>query len=498
MKSALISIVVVFFMGIPLSLTAKDSAGPLPQTTLSTTNVFVIPVSGDVEPVMAAYIKRAVADALTSVSEPLIVLEIDTFGGRVDAALNIVDTMMGISRGQSIAFVKTKAISAGALIALSCNSLVMRPSTTLGDCAPISFDGNEAKMLGEKFQSPLRAKFRTLARKNGYPPALAESMVSARMEVFRVSFPDKTLYLDAEALADLSEAETKMIVSKTTVVAKDELLTMDDAEAHELGFSTMTAESIEDMLGKMNIKNFDLVRLEQNWAESWGRRIAMISPILMIIGMAALYTEFKAPGFGLPGITGLICLGLVLFNQHIVGLADNLELILFALGLILLGFEVFVIPGFGIAGISGFMLIGAGLILSFQDFVLPDPAMPWQAELFAANLTRVLIALVGSFLLSLAFIRYGLPRLGRYVQGPYLDDTLADSHAPAQEAMQVAVGQTGLAATALRPAGKMNIGDSNIDVVAEGVFIDKGSVVRVIAVKGSRVVVAPVPDEGNG
>jgi membrane-bound serine protease (ClpP class) len=495
MKNILVFMVFALCMGFPLSLTAKEVSFVFPQNLSNTTKVFVIPVTGDVEPVMAAYIKRAVAVAVASGPDPLIILEMDTFGGRVDAALNIVDTMTNITNGQTLAFVKTQAISAGALISLSCNFLVMKQNTTLGDCAPISFAGNEAKMLGEKFQSPLRAKFRTLARKNSYPPELAESMVTARMEVFKVSFPDKTIYLDAEALADLSEAKRKQILNKTTVVAKGELLTMDDTEALELGFSRMTAGSIVDMLGKMGIKNFELVREEQNWAESWGRKIAMISPILMIIGMAALYTEFKVPGFGLPGIVGLICLGLVLFNQHIVGLADNLELILVALGLVMLGFEIFVIPGFGIAGISGFLLIGAGLILSFQDFVWPDPTMPWQADLFIANLTKVLGALIGSFFISLAFIRYGLPRLGNVVEGPYLESTLADSHADSHEAMVSVVGQTGLAATSLRPAGKMDIGDRNIDVVTEGIFIEKGSSVKVIAIKGNRVVVSLLDDD---
>jgi membrane-bound serine protease (ClpP class) len=472
-----------------LGLTAKGRTASSPLGFSKTTKVFVIPVTGDVEPVMGLFIKRAVASAVASGPEPLIILEMDTFGGRVDAALNIVDTMTDITNGQTCAFVKTKAISAGALISLSCNFLVMKPNSTLGDCAPISFDGNEAKMLGEKFQSPLRAKFRTLARKNGYPSELAEAMVSADIEVYKVTFPDTTVYLDAEALADLPEARVSQILQKTTIVAKGELLTMDDSEALELGFSRMTAGSIPEMLEKMGIEDFELIRVEENWAESWGRRITMISPILMLIGLAALYTEFKAPGFGLPGLVGLICLGLVLFNQHIVGLADNLELILVALGLLMFGFEIFVIPGFGIAGISGFLLIGAGLLLSFQDFVWPDPALPWQAELFIANMTKLLSTAIGSFLLSLTFIRYGLPRLGRVVNGPYLQDTLADSHADSSEAIGIVVGQVGIAATPLRPAGKMNIGSMNIDVVTEGVFIEKGNSVRVIAIKGNRIVV---------
>ncbi len=485
--NTLVALLFVLCLVLPLRLNAKE----IPTASPKITTVFVIPVSGEVEPMMAAHIKRAVAFTAASGPNILIVLEMDTFGGRVDAALNIVDTMT-MAPAQTVAFVKTRAISAGALIALSCNSLVMRPHTTLGDCAPISFAGKEVKMLGEKFQAPLRAKFRTLARRNSYPPTLAESMVSDRMEVFKVSFPNKTVYLSAKGLADLSAAQTKQIQKKSQVVAKGELLTMDDAEALDLGFSRMTVVSIVDMLEKMGIKKFKVVRVEQNWAESLGRIITMISPLLMLIGMAALYTEFKIPGFGLPGIVGLICLGLVIFNQYIVGLAGNLDIILIALGLVMLGFEVFVIPGFGIAGISGFLLIGAGFILSFQDFVWPNSAMPWQMDLFVANLIKVLSSLVGSLLISLAFIRFCLPRLGKVIDGPYLHETLVDSHADSHEAMAIEVGQVGFAATPLRPAGKMTIRNMNmnIDVITEGYFIEKGCAVQVIAIKGNRVVVA--------
>ncbi len=139
--------------------------------------VFVIPVSGEVEPTMAAFIERAVQQT-AQYPDALLIFEMDTFGGRVDAALNIVETLLHTGSRKTVAFVKTKAISAGALIALACNDLVMRPSTTIGDCAPITYSGEGPKMMGEKFQSPLRAKFRSLARRNHYPPTLAEAMVT--------------------------------------------------------------------------------------------------------------------------------------------------------------------------------------------------------------------------------------------------------------------------------------------------------------------------------
>jgi membrane-bound serine protease (ClpP class) len=450
--------------------------------------VYVIPVNGDVEPAMAAYIERAVQETGTD-TESIIVLELDTFGGRVDSALKIVETMTGIEGARTIAFVKNKAISAGALIALSCNDLVMQPSTTIGDCAPISFSQEGPQMLGEKFQSPLRAKFRTLARRNGYPIALAESMVSAHLEIHEVKMADRTLYLNSTDLQGMTEDEQKKIIAQKVVVAEDELLTMDDAEALNMGFSKMTASSIPDMLDRLDIKDYRMIRLEPSWSEALGRFLTSIAPILMMIGMAALYAEYKAPGFGLPGLVGIICLGLVFGNQYIVGLADYTEFILILLGLVLLGFEVFVIPGFGIAGVAGFTCIGLGMILSFQDFVLPDPNLPWQRDILLGNLTKVLGSFVVAFVSALVFLGYFFPRLGKLVKGPYLDTTLADSHADSHEAWKVKVGELGTAATFLRPAGKARFGDRDIDVVTEGDYIEKGAKVKVLAIKGNRVVV---------
>jgi membrane-bound serine protease (ClpP class) len=470
----------IFILCLLLSGTAGAETGPV--------SVYVIPVSGDVEPAMAAYIERAVKEAGTD-SEAIIVLELDTFGGRVDSALKIVETMTGVKGPRTIAFVKNKAISAGALIALSCNDLVMQPNTTIGDCAPISFTQDGAQMLGEKFQSPLRAKFRTLARRNGYPVALAESMVSAHLEIYEVKMPERTLYLNANDLEGMSETERDKIITQKVVVAEDELLTMDDAEARSLGFSMMSVASISDMLDRLNIKDYKMIRLEPSWSEALGRFLTSIAPILMMIGMAALYSEYKAPGFGLPGLVGIICLGLVFGNQYIVGLADYAELILILLGLVLLGFEVFVLPGFGIAGVAGFTCIGLGMILSFQDFVLPDPNLPWQGEILVDNLTLVLGSFVVAFVIALVSLSYFFPRLGKLVKGPYLDTTLASSHADSHEAREVRVGELGKAATFLRPAGKARFGERDIDVVTEGDFIEKGAKVKILVIKGNRVVV---------
>ena len=456
---------------------------------ISGQKVYVIPVSGDVEPGMAAFIKRAFRDA-AQYPDAVFVLEMDTFGGRVDSALQIVDTLLKDPGGKTIAFVENKAISAGALIALACNELVMKPNTTIGDCAPITFSSEGAKMLGEKFQSPLRAKFRTLAKKNGYPPALAEAMVTPDMIVYEVKLTGKTIYMDSQAFADLSPKEKENVLSKKTVVAKGELLTMDDHEARELGFSRMSAASIHEMLGRMGITDYEIININESWSESLVRLISSIAPILMMIGMAALYTELKAPGFGVPGIVGITCLGLVFLNQYMVGLADHTELLLLALGIVLLGIEVFVTPGFGVMGLGGMFLVGIGMVFAFQDFELPDPSLPWQKEILIKNMSLVLGSFLAAFIFSLFFLRYMLSGLGKVINGPYLESTLKNSVADSIEAKKVRVGDSGTAYTFLRPAGKIKIGNDLFDVISEGEFIEKGTPVIISEKRGNRLIVA--------
>ncbi len=453
--------------------------------------VYVIPVSGEVDPGMAAFVERAVQD-ISNDPNGIVVANIDTFGGRVDSALEIVDTFLKIPEKQSIAFVEKKAISAGALIALSCGNLVMQPATTIGDCAPISYSKEGPEMLGEKFQSPIRAKFRALAKRNGYPVKLAEAMVSLDKEIFEVLIDGKKVLMDASDYKDLTDEEKKKITLKKTIVEKGELLTMHAEEAVELGFSKMTATSIDDMLKQMGIENYEVIPIEQSWSETLVRFIGNIAPILMMIGLAALYIEMKAPGFGVPGIVGIICLAIVFLNQYMVGLADYTELLVICFGLVLMGMEVFVLPGFGIAGVAGIVCLAVGLVLSFQGFVLPDPSIPWEADLLTHNIAVIFAAYIFAFMFTLFFMRYILPRFSTSTKGPYLMADLKEAHADSSETPKIKTGDKGVAKTYLRPSGKADINDDLFDVVSESEFIEKGTSIVVSSIKGNRIIVSRI------
>lgn len=450
--------------------------------------VIVIPVEGNVNAALSAFIRRVIREN-SNRSGCVFVLEMDTFGGEVDAAFQIVDTLVGVRNATTIAYVKTKAISAGALIALACDSMIMKQSTTIGDVAPLTMSSEGPKMLGEKFQSPIRAKFRTLAKRNGYSETLTEAMVTQEIAVSKVRLPDTVLYLDSTELADLSPELKKSIIATTTIVKKGELLTMDDVEAHDLGFSKGSVGSFEEMLKQMNLQGEKLIRYKRSWSETLVHIIGSIAPILMMIGMAALFIEIRTPGFGVPGIIGIVCLAAVFLSQYMVGLADYTELLLMAIGIILLAVEVFVLPGFGIAGIAGIAFLLVAMVLSLQSFVLPRPEFPWQKEQLIRNLIYASGSMAGAIVLIVLFFRYLFPRLGMVVSGPYLHVSLDDAHIDSATERQLSIGDSGTALTALRPSGKADIGKVLYDVVAESMFIEKGERVSVIEISGNRIVV---------
>ena len=477
----LFSLLSILFFSTFSFASSNSTAGTVPEPV-----IIVIPMEGTVDASMASFLSRALRDS-RQYPDRVIVLEMDTFGGQVDAAFQIVDTLLN-TKAPIISYVKTKAISAGALIALAGNKLTMKNGTTIGDVAPLTMSNEGPQMLGEKYQSPIRAKFRTLAKRNNYPETLTESMVTADMMVYEVKFSDTTLYLDSTDLADLNAARKKQILSSKTVVRKGELLTMDDVEARRLGFSKMSVPDLDQMLSEMGYKDAKIIRISQNWSEKLVRLIGTLSPILLMIGFAALYIEIRSPGFGVPGILGIACLATVFLSQYIIGLADFTELLLLAIGIVLLAVEIFVIPGFGLVGIAGIALMMIGAVLSFQGFVIPKPEFPWQARTLTHNMTMVVGSIIGSVALIVVFFRYGLVYMSSFIKGPYLNATLQEARLD-NEGMEglPRIGDDGVVVSPLRPSGKVRIKDNVLDVIADGEFIDKGISIMISEISGNRI-----------
>ena len=488
MRTLKIGIILYIISIITVSLSAAgERTGELSSKKAS---IRVIPVEGTVNPSMAYFIKRSVEKGIIE-GVSIFILDMNTFGGRVDSALDISDTLTDVPENVTVfAYVSQKAISAGALIALSTKGIVMAPNTLMGDCAPISYSTDGPQMLGEKFQSPLRAKFRSLARKNGYPVDLAASMVTAEMEVFKVTIKNRgemsILYVDAAGLDNLKNSENQTIDSVEVAVKEGELLTMDEAEAHEMGFSRFTAGTIEEMVERLDLYHYGIERIKASWSEKMVGIIDAISPFLLIVGFACIYLEFKTAGFTGLGLLGVLLIGLVFGSQYAAGLADYSEIILLTVGLLLMAAEVFIIPGFGITGILGILFILAGMVLSFQGFVIPKPEAPWQYDIFITNVFKVLGSLTGAFVLSYLVLEYGLSRI-RSKHSPYLFADLSDAKVSYEKDAILSPGDVGVVVKPLRPSGKACFGSKIHDVISDGDFAEIGDKVIVLNIHSNRI-----------
>ena len=461
------------------------------KENVSPGKVSIIPLSGMIDGGIYNSLTRRVEIAKENGSN-LIIFELDTYGGQLEPAFEISEHISNIKNTKTIAFIPTKAISAGSLIAISCNEIYMAPQAELGDCEPIvpSSEGGY-KTVGEKIQTVLRTKFRKFAEKNGYPVLLAEAMVTKEIEVYHVVTEDRPdgFYISGRELKEMNDEEKKKLKSKKLIIEEGKLLTMYAKEAYEYQFAKEIVEDRNSLLKLLNLENVTPDILETNWSEEMVRFLGRIAPVLLGIGLAALWMEFKSPGFGLPGIVGILCLAIVFLSKHLVGLAETPEIIIFFVGIVLIAVEILFIPGFGIAGIPGIILILIGAILSFQDFTIPRT--PYDVDLLIMNIFTVMCSLIGSGIAIFLMFKFmpGMPLFNRLVLTTS-ETTQSGFVIPSQPAGgSDLTGAKGMALTALHPTGKIEVNNNTLDVVTDGEFIEKGQTVEIIEIRGNRIVV---------
>ena len=502
---------------------AADSAGTVGKAASQGRRAAVIPVEEQVDFGLKAFLERAVKEALETKPD-VIVFKVNTYGGELQSAFDIVDIMTGITQCSTYAYVEQKAISAGALISLANNRIAMGRATTIGDCAPITQGQEGIVMLGEKIQSPLRAKFRTLAERNGYPTLLTEAMVTADLGVVAavpgdslrkalaegqatartagagggadsardgpaagIVTPDTPYrFFTAKQWDNLSDKDKQAYKSHKTVAAEGQLLTLTDQEAREYGLSQGSFGSFDEFLASKGWTKSG--EWATTWSEDMVRVIGTFAPVLMLIGFGALYLEFKTPGLSLFGFIGLACLGIVFGSKFAVGLADHTELLLLLAGMAFILAEMYLFPGTFIAGGLGVILLIVALTLSLQDYTLPDPEMPWEAKDMVQNIALTVGTAGLAVLIPVFAARWLLPNLPAGMQ-VISGATLAEARAVAPEALAVAQGSKGTSRTALRPTGKAQFGDRTLEVSSRGEFIEAGRPLEVVRVEGNRVVV---------
>jgi membrane-bound serine protease (ClpP class) len=423
--------------------------------------VYVAPIEGIIDLGLAPFVERVLAEATTAKADA-VVLEINTFGGRVDAAVLIRDALLR-SPVRTVAFVNKRAISAGALISLAAEKIVMADGGTIGAATPVQMGapGGETKPVDEKSVSYMRKEFRATAESRKRPPLVAEAMVD----------PDVVI---------------------AGVIEKGKLLTLTTSEALKLGVADVRADSLEAVLEYLKLPGAQVRRPTVNWAEQLVRFFThpVLSSVLMTIGILGIIVELRTPGFGVPGAIGIASIGLFFWGHWLVRLAGWEEILLVALGLILLALEIFVLPGFGVAGVLGIVALLAGLALSLVGAGATGALVVWAVGRVALSL---LIA-IGASLILLRLVPH-LPYGRTLVLATDLDARAGYASAP--ETDRKWVGARGTAATPLRPAGIAWLQGERVDVVSQGDYIEADVPIEVVRVDGNRIVVRPTPG-GSG
>ena len=453
---------------------------------------------------LRVHIENGVRKAETAEADAII-FDIDTPGGAVDAAIRIIRAIQATSI-PTIAYVNRQAISAGALISLACDQIVMRSGATIGDAAPVTIQGQE---LGEKAVSYIRATIRSTAERQGRNTDVAAAMVDKRLYLVRQEDGELVALRPAEYDEKKEAGESLEVIAAGG--EDGELLTVTTEEAMRYNLSEAQVDTIEELLSIYRIvevngqrtaltedavsamqsepggdeveiikslKGATLHEVESTLADHFVLFITgpMISAMLLALGGLGLWVEIQSPGFGFPGIIGIVCLALVFGGHRLLNLGVDYAILAFIVGVGLLMLEFFVIPGFGVAGIAGIALIFGSFFFVFRN-----------AYEFKTAITSLSASVIIMFAAGIV-LAYTLPKT-RTWNHFVLETALDASAAPPADTSDSYLGRTGVAITPLRPSGTIRIDDRRLDVVTVGDFIEADTPVKVMSVEGTKIFV---------
>ena len=402
--------------------------------------IMIITVDDAVELGLSSYLERNIK-AAEDAGADLIILELDTPGGRVDAAQDIKRVLYS-TEIKTVALVKDQALSAGAYIAMCCDRIAMMPGSTLGD-AEMLVNGERAD---EKYLGPWREEFAAIAEDKGRNPEIAKAFV------------DRDIAIEG-------------------IVEKDKLLTLTPQRALELGMADTIVENREALLTWLGADEAELLYSEMNGAEKITRFITHpnVAPVLLAVGILCLIFEFLVPGIGVLAVAGISLLALYFGGHMIAGMASWFALLLFLAGIILCVLEI-LIPGFGIFALGGIGCIVGSIFLTTPDMAT---ALKYLAIV-------LLIMVVATPILLKLFSKSKV--FDRLLVRERL--TTEDGYVAGRKEQAAYIGRYGTAATTLRPAGTVELDDgTRIDVVTAGEFIQKGEAVQVVRKDGTWLIV---------
>jgi membrane-bound serine protease (ClpP class) len=409
------------------------------------TKVMVMDIKNEIDPRMTRYVELALQHA-EEIKADIVVIEMDTYGGVLTDAKDIVDKIMDFKKPIWV-FINSDAASAGALISIACDSIYMSPGASIGAATVVDGDGQKAP---DKYQSYMRSIMRSTAEENKRDPRIAEGMV------------DESFVIEG-------------------IKAEGQIITFSTSEAIKHGYCEGKAESLQDVLKLNNVTDYEIDRYELSGVDSVVSFFLnpFISGILILVIMAGVYFEMQTPGMGFAGAAALVALILYLVPYYLNGIAENWEIIAFFIGLALIAAEIFVIPGFGVAGISGIVITVTSLVLiminnnnfDFEFVRMNDILIALSAAMGGLLGAMVLMFTLGARLADTKFFN-------RIALADTQDSTKGFTSTFVKEEMK---GKKGIAHTILRPSGKVLIEGIFYDAYSTGEYIDKGEAIEVVS-----------------
>jgi membrane-bound serine protease (ClpP class) len=432
-------------------------------------DVVIVPLRGEVAPSLLAFLRRAVKTAESNEASAII-FEMNTYGGRLDTAADIVNAL-NQTKIPTYTFINTNAGSAGAIIAIATQHIYMAPVSAIGAAAPILPTGEDLPATAkEKTISYWSALIRGSATKNGHNPDVAEAFMNKDKEV---KIGDHVVHSKGAVLTLNAQEATERINGKPLL-----------AEG--------IVDSVADLTKKAGLKG-NIVTIEPTGFEQIAFWITALAPLLLLGGILGAYLEFKIPGATWPGIISAICFALFFLGHYLAGLAGWEVVGLFILGMVLVLIEIlFFAHSTIVFGVVGVFLMLASLLWTMVDHYPGQNFFP-TGKMLAVPLLNMFIAIVGAFIVIALLARY-LPRTGIYRRFALIESnppgpSLAGEPRQFATALALTPGMQGTAVTVLRPSGKARFADHLVDVVTEGEFIAPQTPVTVIQTDGMRVVV---------
>lgn len=434
--------------------------------------IYKINIKQEIGPVTWQYLQNGLHLAEKEKAD-YILIEMNTYGGNVVEADSMRTAILN-SKIPVYVFINNNAASAGALIAIACDKIFMRNSANIGAATVVDALGEKAP---DKYQSYMRSLIRSTAESHG-----KDTLISQSNDTILKWKRDPRI---AEAMVD-----ERVVIPMLTDTTK--VLTLTANEALSVGYCDGIAENISEVIVKhMNIEDYEVHTYNPTIFDYIKNILTngIVQSILIMIIIGGIYIELKTPGIGLP-IAMAITAALLYFTPlYMDGYAQNWEIIIFVIGLILIAFEIFVIPGFGVAGISGIVLTIAGLFLSLVGNVDFD-FTGVSSDQTLKSLITVIVGVLMSFILIITLIS----RIGK--EGSLFRNIALTSDQEGfisvPEGQKLMIGKIGHAATVLRPSGKVIIDGEYYDAVANQGFIENGKNIKVIKYESSQLYVVEI------